>query len=69
MFCSHLKQADFVVWFGNDSALHVQTVTFDDKFWQNEFYRRALVLEFFILRVSRGENIYQHGGWKEYSEQ
>ena len=74
MFCSQLKRVDFVVWFGNDLPLHVQTVTFDDKFWQKAlpsidyFYRRALVPELFTLRVSRGEKLYQHGGWKKYSE-
>ena len=75
MFCSQLKRVDFVVWFGNDLPLHVQTVTFYEKFWQKAlpridyFYRRALVPELFTLRVSRGEKLYQHGGWKKYSEQ
>ena len=47
MFCSQLKRVDFVVWFGNDLPLHVQTVTFDDKFWKKAlpridyFYRSA----------------------------
>ena len=67
MFCSKLKRVYFIAWFGNDLPLYVQTVTFDDKFWQKAlprtdyFYRRALVPELFTRRVSRGEKLYQHG--------
>ena len=50
MFCTLLKRVNFVVYFGKNVTLYVETVTFDEKFWQQIlpqiefFFRRAAVL-------------------------
>ena len=70
MFCTRLKTVDFVIHFGKNVPLYVETVTFDEHFWQQIFpqieffFRRAVVPELFTRRVQRGEKLYQHGGWK-----
>ena len=67
MFCNQLKRVGFVVYFGKNVPLYVETVTFDEHFWQKIllrikfFFRIAVVSELFIRRV---EKLYQHGGWK-----
>ena len=61
MFCTQLKRVDFVVCFGKNVPLYVETVTFDENFWQQilprieVFFKRAVVPELFTLRVQRGD--------------
>ena len=70
LFCSQLDRVDFVVWFGDNVPLYVETIKFDPVFWEkvlprlDYFYRKAFVPELFTRRVERGEKLYQHGGWK-----
>ena len=53
MFCTQLRRLDFVVYFGKNVPLYVETVTFDENFWQKIlpriefFFRRAVVPELF----------------------
>ena len=69
MFCTQLKRVDFVVYFGKNVPLYVETVMFDENFWQQIlpriefFFRRAVVPELLTRRVQRGQKLYQHGGW------
>ena len=75
MFCANLLRADFVVWFGDNQPLFVETIFFDELFWNSKmlsgltfFYRRAVLLEFYTKRVKSGKKLYLHGGWFPYEE-
>ena len=69
MFCTQLRRVDFVVYFGKNVPLYVETLTFDEHFLVQVlpriefFFRRAVVPGLFTRRVQRGEKLFQHG-WK-----
>ena len=62
MFCTQLKRVDFVVYFRKNVPLYVETVTFDETFWQQIlphiefFFRRAVVPELFTRRGEEVKN-------------
>ena len=64
MFYTQFKKVNFLVYFGKNVSFGNETVTLDEKFWQQNlsriesFFRRAAVLEFFTRRVQRGEKLY-----------
>ena len=75
LFCANLFRADFVVWFGDEEPLYVETIFFDDLFWNSKilpgldfFYRRAVLPEFYTRRVQNGKKLYLHGGWLSHEE-
>ena len=74
MFCADLQMIDFVVWFGDEISLHVETIYFDADFWRRilpkltYFYNTACLPEFFTRRVERGLKLYLHGGWKHFCQ-
>ena len=37
MFCTQLKRGDFVIYFGKNVPLYVETVTFDENFLATHF--------------------------------
>ena len=75
MFCANLMRTDFVVWFGDDEPLYVETIFFDELFWNSKilpgldfFYRRAVLPEFYTRRVQNEKKLYLHGGWLSHEE-
>ena len=64
MFYTQFKKVNFLVYFGKNVSFGNETVTLDEKFWQQNlsriesFFRRVAVLEFFTGRVQRGEKLY-----------
>ena len=57
MFCTQLKRGDFVVYFGKNVPLYVETVTFDENFLATHFtttwvfFRGAVVPELFTRKI------------------
>ena len=75
MFCANLIRTDFIVWFGDDEPLYVETIFFDELFWNSMvlpgldfFYRRAVLPEFYTRRVQNNKKLYLHGGWLSHEE-
>ena len=64
MFYTQFKKVNFLVYFGKIASFGNETVTLDEKFWQQNlsriesFFRRVVVLELFTRRVQRGEKLY-----------
>ena len=64
MFYTQFKKVNFLVYFGKNVSFGNETVTLDEKFWQQilsrieSFFRRVVVLELFTRRVQRGEKLY-----------
>ena len=73
MFCANLKCVDFVVWFGSDEPLFVETIWYDEAFVMDYliprlryFYCRAVLPELFTKRVKKGQKLYLHDGWENF---
>ena len=64
MFYTQFKKVNFLIYFGKNISFGNETVTLDEKFWQQilsrieSFFRRVVVLELFTRRVQRGEKLY-----------
>ena len=73
MFCANLRRVDFVVWFGDNKPLFIESIFFDEDFVLNFilprlkfFYYRAILPEFFTRRVQPGLKLYLQDGWVSY---
>ena len=73
MFCANLKRVDFVVWFGSDEPLFVETIWYDKDFVMDYmiprlryFYCSAVLPELFTKRVKKGLKLYLHDGWENF---
>ena len=70
MFCTQLNRIHFVVYFVKNVQLYVETVSFNENFWQQilpqieSLFRRAAVPELFTNRVQRRGKLYQYDVWK-----
>ena len=75
MFCADVMRTDFVVWFGDEEPLFVETIFYDEHFTSKFvlpqlkfFYCRAVLPEFFTRRVERGLLLYLQGGWENFEK-
>eukprot|EP00795_Rhopilema_esculentum_P004939 gene4939-21279_t len=75
MFCANLRRVDFVVWFGDNKPLFIESIFYDEDFVLNFilprlkfFYCRAVLPEFFTRRVQRGMKLYLQDGWESYEK-
>ena len=75
MFCANLRRVDFVVWFGDNKPLFIESIFYDEDFVLNFilprlkfFHCRAVLPEFFTRRVQRGLKLYLQDGWESYEK-
>ena len=75
MFCADVMRTDFVVWFGDEEPLFVETIFYDEHFTSKFvlpqlqiFYCRAVLPEFFTRRVERCLLLYLQGGWENFEK-